>query len=116
MNSAQNTKLNSVKINQRIITLLVMSAIALGLQLIFFWGLPPDILERILYISSGIFFTINLFILSSQYTPGIITDFAGNGFDATLKQKVAAGMIATVFLFLGVCVFAGYLLLHYFIN
>lgn len=104
------------KINNWILKLLIINIVALSIQLIIFKGLPSEIFERILYISSGIFFAINILVLTSQYTPGIITEIVGNTLDAKLKGKQAAVVISIVFLFLGVMVFGFYLGLHYLVR
>lgn len=101
------------KVNKRITQLLIISLALLAFQLTFFWGLPPTIVERVFYILAGICFGINIFLLASQYTPGIITDFAGIQFNSSLRTRIVTAIVAIWFLFWGILSFIAYLIFRY---
>lgn len=108
----QNEDKRQKVVNKRTFILFLINLGMLAIQLIFFWGLPESILQRILYIFAGICYGINILILASLYNPQPILDPSGHEWDNTIKNKILIGMMSLIFLLFGFVSFLVYLFLH----
>lgn len=107
---------DEASINKRIILFLAINVILLAIQLLVFPGLPEELFERILFITAGIIFGINILLLTSLYNPQQIIDVGGREMDNSVRTKIIIGMISLVFLFWGIVAFLWFLGLHYLVK